>query len=251
MSKDRNLRPWLMALLIAIATQTLFGLGVTRVDHLVFDETHYVPAARHIMSMDEPANIEHPLVAKTIIAGSMLLLGDDALGWRGAATVAGTMAVLGVFALTFVIFGSTGTATAAALIAALNGMVYVQSRIAMIDAFLAAFIVWGLAFAAMAARSHRPWPHAVGSGLCFGLATGCKWMAGPFIAAVCIGLLWMRRRDVWNAAREGATNAGQRHMGGCIRTGTGALHRHGLGHYLLRQLLARLPLSRQAIDRTS
>ena len=208
--------PWLAALLLAIAAQTLFGWGVTRVDHLVFDETHYVPAARHIAALDEPANVEHPLVGKTIIAGGVKLVGDYPLGWRLPGTIGGTMAVLGVFALTLALFGSAATATTAGLLAMLNGMLYVQARVAMPDVFLCAFIVWGLAFAAMAARSTRPMPRAVAAGVMLGLATGTKWMAAPFVAAVCLGYLWLRRRDRWMAANGiGGPDGGVgRHMGG-------------------------------------
>lgn len=224
--------PWLAALLLALAAQTLFGWGVTRVDHTVFDETHYVPAAQHIAALDMPANVEHPLVGKTIIAGGIKLIGDYPLGWRLPGTIAGTMAVLGVFALTLVLFGSTWTASAAALLAMMNGMLYVQARVAMPDVFLCAFIVWGLAFAAMAARSSRPLPRAVAAGVMLGLATGTKWMAAPFVAAVCIGYLWLRRRDRWMAANVTGGKAADgvsAHLGGhsawglAIATGAAAV----------------------------
>lgn len=211
----RATSPWLAALILAALAQTLFSLGITRIDHLVFDETHYVPAARHIAALDAPSNIEHPLVGKTMIAGGIQLLGDGPLGWRLPSTIAGTAAILGVFVLTLAIFGSVPTAVTASMLAMINGMIYVQARIAMIDAFLAAFIIWGVALAALAAKSRKPWPRAIGAGVCLGLATGCKWMAGPFVAAVCIGLVWLRRRDRWMVAgglMEGP--ADMRHMGG-------------------------------------
>lgn len=222
---------WLAALLLAVCAQTLFGLGVTRVDHPVFDETHYLPAARHIVSMDRPVNEEHPLAGKTAIAAGIAVFGDDPLGWRIMSTVAGTIAVLGVFALTLVLFGSTATAACAAVIAALNGMLYVQARIAMPDVFLCAYVVWGLTFAAMAVRSPRPVPRIVAAGVLLGLATATKWMAAPILAAVCIGLPLIRRRDLRLTALTGKPleEARKAHLGGrspwllAIVTGTVAI----------------------------
>jgi dolichyl-phosphate-mannose-protein mannosyltransferase len=208
--------PWLVALLLAIAAQTLFGWGVTRVDHIVFDETHYVPAAQHIARLDTSSNIEHPLVGKTLIAAGIKVVGDYPLGWRLPGTIAGTLAVLGVFALTLTLFGSTATAACAALLAMLNGMLYVQARIAMPDVFLCAFVVWGLAFAAMAVRGGKPVDMAILAGVSLGLATGTKWMAAPFVAVVCVGYLWTRRRDIHLATTTGRTTADAvgDHMGG-------------------------------------
>lgn len=207
--------PWLAALLLAITAQTLFGWGVTRIDHIVFDETHYVPAAEHIAQLDHATNIEHPLVGKTLIAAGIKVVGDSPLGWRVPGTIAGTVAVLGVFALAFALFGSVWTATAAALLAMLNGMLYVQARIAMPDVFLCMFMVWGLAFAAMAVRGRRPLDMAASAGIMLGLATGTKWMAAPVVAAVCVGYLLTRRHDLRKASLGGASldEARAHHMG--------------------------------------
>jgi dolichyl-phosphate-mannose--protein O-mannosyl transferase len=68
-------------------------------------------------------------------------------------------------------------------------MFYVQARIAMLDIFALAFMLW--AFAAFTA-SWRPGapirPLLAAAGLCLGLAAACKWI-GVLPWALCLGLL--------------------------------------------------------------
>ena len=92
-------RPIPLGLLIALVAQLLFAWRLTTPHKLMFDEVHYVPAARQLLALDGPINIEHPLMAKTLIAAGIALFGDNALGWRALSTLAGTAVVAGVFAL--------------------------------------------------------------------------------------------------------------------------------------------------------
>ncbi len=56
--------------------------GETRVEGgLVFDEAHYIPAVRKLLQ-GESVNHEHPPLSKLLIAASMLVFGDNPLGWR-------------------------------------------------------------------------------------------------------------------------------------------------------------------------
>ncbi|MFN3434703.1 MAG: hypothetical protein ACK4ZY_09920, partial [Sphingomonas sp.] len=67
-------RPLPAALLIGLVAQALFCWRLTTPHMLMFDEVHYVPAARTLASLSGPANIEHPLVGKTLIALGILAL---------------------------------------------------------------------------------------------------------------------------------------------------------------------------------
>jgi len=69
--------PWQTALLLGFAALILFGFNLGIPSKLVFDETHYVPAARALIELNTPRNIEHPLVAKELIAFGMLVFGDN------------------------------------------------------------------------------------------------------------------------------------------------------------------------------
>lgn len=194
-------RPALAALLIGLAAQTLFCVGVTRPSIPVFDEVHYVPAARVLANRERPTNTEHPLLGKTLIATGMAVFGDTPLGWRAMSTLAGTATVLGVFAILFLLFGSVATAAYGALFAAVNMTVFVHARTAMLEPFLGAFVTLGIAALLWAMRSPRPrvarrW--ALGSVL-LGCATAVKWAAAPYVAFAGVAFLAIRdlRAEPW------------------------------------------------------
>ena len=103
-----------------------------------------------------PTNIEHPLMGKTLIAAGMTLFGDDALGWRALSTLAGTAVVVGVFAHPVVApSGGCGPRSFGSVLTILNFTVFIQARIAMLDGFMAAFVVIGLVTLLWAMRGSR------------------------------------------------------------------------------------------------
>ena len=106
-------RPWRAAAIIGVIAQLLFSFRVATPHKLMFDEVHYVPAARTLMALSGPANIEHPPLGKELIAAGIMLFGDNSFGWRFFSTLAGTATVLGLFAIAWLIFGKVRTATKA------------------------------------------------------------------------------------------------------------------------------------------
>ena len=197
MSLSRS--PALVALLIAVAAQLLFSWQLTTPSTLVFDETHYVPAARTLLAVERPANTEHPLLGKTIIAAGIATFGDNALGWRAFSTIAGTATVVGVFAILMLVFGSVRTAAAGAVFAALNGTLFVQARIAMLDVFMGAFVTLGIACLLWAMRGPPPKVRArwILGAVLLGLATATKWTAAPYVAFAGVAFLIFKRGDRW------------------------------------------------------
>lgn len=188
-------RPVLLALLIGLAALLLFGIGLDRPGKLTFDEVHYVPATRVLLDLAHPVNIEHPLLGKIMIALGMLAAGDNPIGWRVMACLAGALTIVGVYAFTWLLTRATRPALFAALFAALGQMVFVQARIAMLDAFLGLFLVWGgVAFLwAMHGDSRRAaWRWAAGAAL-LGAAVAVKWAAVPYVAFAGAAFLWLRR----------------------------------------------------------
>lgn len=186
-------RPLPAALLLGLLAQALFGWRLGTPSTLMFDEVHYVPAARALLALSHPANTEHPLLGKELIALGIALFGDDAIGWRAMSTVAGTATVLGVFWLVLRLFGSVRTAALGGLFALVNFTVFVQARIGMLDGFMGAFVVLGAAAMLQGARGRATAWWTAGSVL-LGLAVAVKWAAVPYLAYAGIAFLLIKGR---------------------------------------------------------
>lgn len=192
-------RPVPTALLLALAAELLFLWGLTTPHTLVFDEVHYVPAARQLWSLAGPANIEHPLLGKALIGLGIALFGDNSFGWRIMSTLAGSATVAGLYAIAFLAFRDARTALVTALLAILNFTLYIQARIAMLDGFMAALVVGGAAAMLWSMRGEgaavgRRW--LLGSVL-LGLAAGVKWVAVPYGLFAALAFLLARGPARW------------------------------------------------------
>ncbi|MDQ6615125.1 MAG: phospholipid carrier-dependent glycosyltransferase [Actinomycetota bacterium] len=112
---------------------------------LVFDENYYVSAARTILRTGVDPNREHPPLAKAMIAGTIRVFGDNPLGWRLAPFVFATAAILCMYWLVRAAKGSQWLALGSATLMAMDNLFLVQGRIAMLDIFVLAFLIAGVA----------------------------------------------------------------------------------------------------------
>jgi dolichyl-phosphate-mannose-protein mannosyltransferase len=152
----------------------------------------------------------HPDAGKWLIGLGEKTFGMDPFGWRVSSAVAGALMIVVMVRLIRRMTGSTFLGVVAGLLLCFDGMQFVLSRLALLDIFVALFLLmavhchvadrdWSRArLAALvdaqrdrrAARSlrtvlWRPW--LVGAGVCWGLACGTKWEAVYPMAA--FGLL--------------------------------------------------------------
>lgn len=130
--------------------------------YLVFDEWWYVNAARVILGLPQtigdPAflkipypgavagldpNMEHPPLVKLMLAVSMGVLGDNAYGWRIPSVLFGIAALVIFYLLVRKMTLSTRTASIAAFLLAFDSLFFVQSRLAMLDIFTLALMLFG------------------------------------------------------------------------------------------------------------
>lgn len=198
-------RPLPIALAIGLLAQGLFCWRLTTPHQLMFDEVHYVPAARTMWALTGPANIEHPPLGKLLIGLGIALFGDGPLGWRLLSTLAGTATVVGVFAILQLLFGRVRTSVIGAALTLVNFTVLVQARIAMLDGFMAAFVVCALAVMLWAARGNdaQVWRRWIAGSVLLGLAVATKWTAAPYVAYAAIAFVLVRRRypEGWRGMR--------------------------------------------------
>jgi dolichyl-phosphate-mannose--protein O-mannosyl transferase len=176
-------------ILIAIASFVLRIINLGLPKGFIFDEVYYVDGARDLMkngvevSGSNPEFIVHPPVGKWLIASGIKLFGDNEFGWRFASAVFGTLLILLFARLVHVLFYSPLLTALGAALMALDGLLLVHSRTALLDLFLTFFTLLGVF---LWHRNRHIW-----AGIAFGLAIGCKWSAIYFVAL--IGLLAVYR----------------------------------------------------------
>jgi dolichyl-phosphate-mannose-protein mannosyltransferase len=217
----RTLRPWdrwdtVLFVILGLCTALTRFIGLSsRTDNgtPLFDEKHYVPQAWQILqSTRDPisAGIEdnpgfglivHPPVAKQVIALGEWLFGYNALGWRFMSAVCGTLVVLALMDIVRrLTHGSRLAVGIVGLYALADGVLFVSSRVGMLDIIQTFFIVaaaWALVLDQADSNrrltaatqlgvygpylSYRWW--RLLAGVFLGLATGVKWSGLYYIAA--------------------------------------------------------------------
>ncbi len=235
---------WLAPIIITLLSGILQFWNITTPHSITFDETYYAKDAysllvRHYASnfvndgnadngseadkiinagstrgifADGASEVVHPEVGKWMIAVGEWIFGINPLGWRFSSALFGTLMVLVMCRLVRRLTGSTLLGCIAGTLLSLDGLHFVMSRIALLDIFLAFWLLcavhclvadrdWARArfarrfemsprrerwdFGPVRGFVFRPW--RVAAGVCFGLACGTKWSA--IFVVVGFGLL--------------------------------------------------------------
>ncbi|GLH80159.1 dolichyl-phosphate-mannose--protein mannosyltransferase [Bradyrhizobium sp. SSBR45G] len=183
-------RSVLTALLVFAIAHVVLMIGVASPPKFVFDEVHYVPAARQMLGLAPASpqlNPMHPPLAKELIALSLRTFGDNAFAWRYPGTVLGGLAVTAIYLCGLALFAAQPPAIAAALLAFFNQMLFVQARVAMLDIGALAFSLLAIAAFLFSFRPRRPQALLTLAGVLFGLAIACKWSGlFPLLSALAI-----------------------------------------------------------------
>jgi dolichyl-phosphate-mannose-protein mannosyltransferase len=212
---------WKAALAIGMVT---LGAGVLRFiglgtpEEKVFDEVYYAsdgcwyagqPFRACGLETDVERSWVHPPLGKQLISVGITAFGNDPVGWRVASAVAGTLTVALIGTLGYLLLGSPVWGAVAALLGGTELLLLVQSRVAMLDVFLALFVVLGFALLVADRRrldrraggepdqpAARGWrPLLLLSGVAFGAAVAAKWSGVlALIGAIALALAWARSR---------------------------------------------------------
>ncbi|MFN2525734.1 MAG: phospholipid carrier-dependent glycosyltransferase [Actinomycetota bacterium] len=180
---------------------------------IIFDELYYakdscwyVNVNSALCGIDYESTQVHPPLGKWLIALGIRLFGYDAFGWRIAAVLAGTAMVALLYLLARKLLGSTLGAVVASGLLAIDLLHFVQSRIAMLDIFVALFGLAAFLFLvydrerllSQADEEPRPdvWeppprglldrPWRLAAGVAAGAATASKWTGGLVLVAIIV-----------------------------------------------------------------
>ena len=224
-----------MAILAGAAIMRLVSLG--RPIELVFDEIFYardacwyVVGTEAVCGISELASRSHPPLGKWLIGAGIAAFGYEPFGWRVTVALAGIVSIGLVYLLAWRLLrgvvggrGATVGAIAASALLASDFLHLVHSRVAMLDAFIALFVIGAITSVVLDRdrvrdRMKPPWwwrlslgrPWRLLAGVCLGAATATKW-SGAYVAPAVIGLVvawaigeqWRRNRDAgwWRAFR--------------------------------------------------
>lgn len=176
--RDKDPALWCAAIAAAFFLVVLHRIGIPST--MMFDEIHYLPAARRLIDLTARLNPEHPLLAKQLIAWSMQLVGDTALGWRLPSAVLGA---LGLWAMMRGLWWASLSRTATllfGLLIATNFIWFMMSRIALLDMAMGGFMAlaawqWACAWRNPSSKESRARLHLMLTGLFLGLSLGAKW----------------------------------------------------------------------------
>lgn len=196
---------WCAAITLVFLILVLHRLGIP--SKIMFDEVHYLPAARRLIALSSRLNPEHPLLGKEFIALGMLVAGDEPFGWRLPNALLGT---LGLFAAMRAMWWASLSRPATllfALLFATNFIWFVLSRIAMLDMAMASMMALAFWQAALAWRKGSRL-HLALCGVFLGLSLGGKWNGAPILALPGLLFAWDRwwalagRRRAFLIARD-------------------------------------------------
>ncbi len=191
---------------------------------VVFDETYYVPDAygilRHGVEINHVKNVNallirsnthillgtqgeyvaHPPLGKIMIAVGEWIFGLTPFGWRFAAALVGTLAILMTARIARRMSGSTVAGCVAGFLLAIDGLEFVLSRTAILDIFLMFWVLAAFGLIVMdrdrAAERLAKAAELTGAGGASRLLLGVRWRL--VLAGVCLGCACATKWDgVW------------------------------------------------------
>lgn len=234
--KERN--RWMLAI-AALLTILAGGLRFYHLSYptgYIFDEVYYAKDGCLDAGFDyrdcqlehdgEQTITVHPPLGRELIALGEKRYGNREFGWRVASAVAGTLTIPLLAVLAYLLFDSLLWGAAAGLLLATEHLNFVQSRISMLDIFIALFVVAGFLFLVLDRRwidrrtppperlepvereeaemldlppdrppspVFRPW--RILAGLSLGAAASVKWSGGTaLLGAILLTIGWERAR---------------------------------------------------------
>jgi dolichyl-phosphate-mannose--protein O-mannosyl transferase len=166
---------------IALISFLLRVVHLGRINTFIFDELYYVDGARDLLTYGvevsgaKPEFVVHPPLGKWLIGLGIKVFGDSGFGWRITSALVGSLMILLVARIAHRLFRNTFLTALASALMALDGLALVHSRTALLDNFLAFFIL----LATYLFLTRRYW----WTGIALGCAMATKWSALYFLIA--------------------------------------------------------------------
>lgn len=174
---------WLLVVLIFIANIGWRFWYLGSPNWPIFDEVYYPKYALNFLH-DESYFDVHPPLGKIFIAASIYLFGDSPFAWRFSEALFGLGVLIIIFFFVLSLFKSRLIALVSLILASFSMMLFVESRLGLINIFLVFFIILGL-YLFWLFYIKKNFFYFIGSLASLSLATSVKWIGFlPFIAII-------------------------------------------------------------------
>lgn len=184
---------WLIAIIIIAIDIFLRFWHLGTPNWFVFDEVYYPKYADTYFDNGTYFDV-HPNLGKLIIAGGIYLFGNNSFGWRFFEAVFGSGLIIVIFFFTLSLFRNKLTALISLVLASSCTLIFVESRLGLINIFLAFFTTLGLYLFWLWIEKKHLWLLAV-SMISLALATSIKWIGFLALLAAIIYFILLITTD--------------------------------------------------------
>lgn len=151
----------------------------TYMNSTYFDEVYFPRAAYEMFHHQYIFEYTHPPLGKIIMWIPMAIFGISPFSTRLMGNIAGILMILVMYLIAKELFKNEKYALLAAIILALDGMHFVQTRIATVDSFLILFSMLSILFFIryLKTNDNKKYRNLAISGLAWGCAVATKWLS--------------------------------------------------------------------------
>jgi dolichyl-phosphate-mannose--protein O-mannosyl transferase len=178
--------------LLWLASLFLRFWRLTWLEPPVFDEVYFPTFAEDYLDGTAPFDV-HPPLGKYFIALGVLLEGRNALGYRIASAIAGSLIPVALAGLAYRLTHRRRFAAIAGLLMLSDGLFLVQSRFGLLDVFLVLFGLLAQVFL-LAGLEQQGWRRTLSlscMGILLGASASVKWNGLGFTLAILLVAVWM------------------------------------------------------------
>lgn len=196
--------------------QSLVPTRPSYMNSMYFDEIYHARTAYENLNGLSIYEWTHPPLGKDLMSLSISVFGMTPFGWRFAGTLAGVLMIPAMYFAGLLMFRKTTWAAMLAAIMSLDGMHFVQTRLATIDSYGVLFIIlmflfmyWYYSISFYDVPLKKTFVPLGLCGLSFGLGAASKWIclyAGAGLAVIFFITLF-RRYSEYRFAKQYADSA--------------------------------------------
>lgn len=190
-------RDFLLLAGLTAAALLLRFINLAHPGEIVFDETYFANFAHNYLTNTKFFDAEPPL-AKFFIAGGIDIFGFNSFGWRSVTALFGAAVIPLMYVLAKRLFGGVVVPVCAGLLALFDGLLLVESRVAVIDIYVVFFnlLTYILFLAHLQAKTHRrSFVYLFLAGISLGLGLSVKWITLAFVGPAIVLLLLLSQSN--------------------------------------------------------